>query len=356
VALITGLIIVGLIIDLGGVPRQERIGFRYWDNPGALARAGLSSNLSTDRFIAFVSVLIQAAYSFSGMEVVVIAASETENPRTNIKRAITRVFYRILIFYVLGILITGMLVPYNDPNLLQSTGTAAQSPYVIAMTRAGIKVLPSIVNAAIFTSAFSAANSYIFVSSRVLYGLALRGHAPKVFAYCTKRGVPILAVGVACAFAFLAFMNIASGSATVFNWMVDLTTVGAFISWFCMNLTWIFFDRGLRAQGIDPKTLSYRNRLQPYLAYWGCFFTGLVTLINGFTVFWQWNTSKFIVSYLNIPLFVVFYVGFKLIKRTKFWKPEEMDFNTGIPSLEETETVIDQPRKGVLGVLSNILV
>ena len=103
-------------------------------------------------------------------------------------------FWRIIVFYILGILITGMLVPYDDPDLLNGTGTATQSPYVIAIRRAGIQTLPSIINAAIFTSAFSAGNSFLFCSSRILYGLAVRGQAPRFFAYCTKNGLPIIAV------------------------------------------------------------------------------------------------------------------------------------------------------------------
>jgi len=55
-------------------------------------------------------------------------------------------------------------------------------------------VLPHIVNGAIFTSAFSAGNSFLFCSSRVLYGLALRGQAPKILTYCTKKGLPLYAV------------------------------------------------------------------------------------------------------------------------------------------------------------------
>lgn len=129
------------------------------------------------------------------MELVAIAASETESPRRNISKAVRRVFYRILIFYILGILITGMLIPYNDPNLLSdNNGTAAESPYVIAMTRAGVHGLPHLVNACVFTSAFSAGNSYLFTSSRILYGLALRRQAPLIFARCTSNGLPIVAV------------------------------------------------------------------------------------------------------------------------------------------------------------------
>lgn len=118
---------------------------------------------------------------------------------------------------MVGTLITGMLVPYNDNSLLQDTGNAAMSPYVIAMTRAGIKVLPSIVNAAIFTSAFSAGNSFLFCSSRILYGLAIRGQAPRFFAICTKNGLPIVAVLTSSAFAFLSFMNVAASSEKVFK-------------------------------------------------------------------------------------------------------------------------------------------
>lgn len=242
VALITGLIIVGLVIDLGGAPNHERLGFRYWKNPGALNHSDLTpNNIGLGRFLAILSVLVQAAFSFQGMELVAIAASETESPRRNIGKAVRRVFYRILVFYLLGTLITGMLVPFDDPNLLQDTGNAAESPYVIAMTRAGIKILPSIVNAAIFTSAFSAGNSFLFCSSRILYGLALRGQAPRFFAICTKKGLPIVAILTSSAFALLSFMNVSVGSEQVFNWFVNLSTVGGFFAWWSINLTYLQF-------------------------------------------------------------------------------------------------------------------
>jgi len=216
--LITGLIIAGLVIDLGGGPDHDRIGFRFWKNPGAVAGAGLEpKHIGLDRFLGILGVIVQAAFSFQGMELVVIAASETESPRRNITKAVDRVFYRILVFYILGILIIGMLVASNDPDLLQSSGTAAESPFVIAINRAGIKVLPHIINAAVFTSAFSAGNSFLFCSSRILYGLAVRGQAPKIFTYCTKNGLPLFAVLFSSAFTLLSFMNVTSGGETVFK-------------------------------------------------------------------------------------------------------------------------------------------
>jgi amino acid transporter len=338
--LITGLLLVGLVVDLGGGPQGERIGFRYWKNPGAIAGSGLEpKHVGLDRFLAILSVIVQAAFSFQGMELVVIAASETESPRRNIAKAVGRVFYRIVIFYILGILMIGMLVAYNDASLLslQGNNTAAASPFVIAIERAGIKVLPHIINGAIFTSAFSAGNSFLFCSSRVLYGLALRGQAPRILTYCTKKGLPLYAVLCTSSFALLSFMSVSNGSNTVFNWFVNLSTTGGFTSWFVMNLTYIFFRKGLLAQGYDPTKNSYTNKLQPYIAYWGCAWTMFFILINGFSVFWNFNATGFLTAYINIPIFLVLYFSYKFTMKTSFWKPEEMDFVTGIPTPEETE-------------------
>ena len=60
---------------------------------------------------------------------------------------------------VLSIFMVGLIVPSNDPDLLKSSGTAADSPFVIAAKRAGIKVVPSIINAVVLTSAWSSGNS-----------------------------------------------------------------------------------------------------------------------------------------------------------------------------------------------------
>jgi len=344
ITLIIALLLSGLIIDLGGGPSHERTGFRFWKNPGAFNRAGLVSNLNTDRFLAFLSVLVQASFSYQGVELVAIAASETENPRRNISKAVRRVFYRIAVFYVLGILMIGMLVSYADPELLRATGTAAQSPFVIAFNNAGVKVFPHIINACIFTSAFSAGNSFLFCGSRILYGLALRGQAPKILAYCTRNGLPIFSVLVTSCFAFLSFMSVSSGGETAFNWLVSLGTTAGYFGWFAINVTYIRWRQGMLVQGFDLKKNIYNNRFQPYVAYWGAFWNAVFILVNGFKVFFVWNTTNFLTSYISIPIFFSFYIFWKIYKRTSFWKAEEMDLTTGIPTIEETEMPVEPPR------------
>lgn len=86
-------------------------------------------------------------------------SSTLESPRRWPRLTSLAVFYRILFFYICGITIVGMLVPSDDPRLLQSKGTAASSPFVLAFNRAGISVLPSIINAGVLTSGTSHASS-----------------------------------------------------------------------------------------------------------------------------------------------------------------------------------------------------
>lgn len=193
---IVGLIILGIVLDLGGGPTHDRIGFRYWKQPGSFNQLnGIPG--AKGCFLAFWATFINAAFSFLGTEIVALAAAEVENPRRNMPKAIRRVFYRILLFYIGGVIVIGWLVPYNDSRLLGAS-TAASSPFVIAIENAKIRMLPSIINSVILSSAFSAGNSVLYASSRTLYGLACIGQAPSFLRKCTSRGLPVWCVFITC--------------------------------------------------------------------------------------------------------------------------------------------------------------
>lgn len=172
--------------------------------------------------------MTQAAFSYIGTEIVAIAAGEAKNPRRNIPKAIRRVYIRILLFYILGTFIIGWLVPSNHPSLNLKDKNAAASPFVIAIQTAGIKGLPSLINACLLTSAWSAASSDLYTSSRALYGLALTGQAPKFFNKTLKNGLPWTAVSFSAAFSLLAFMGIKSGSGKVFGWFANMVSNSLF--------------------------------------------------------------------------------------------------------------------------------
>jgi len=331
-----------LVIDLGGAPNHDRIGFRYWKNPGPFAGAGLEpTRPNLDKFLGVINSIVIAAFGFAGMEIVAVAASETESPRRNITKAVKRVFYRIVGFYMVSILIIGMTVSSQNRHLLIPTGTAAQSPFVIAITASGIKVLPSTINAGILIAVFSSANGIMFAATRILYGIGLRGLGPKFFAKCTKGGIPYVAIAISGCFPFLAFMAIEKGTGVVFQWFLNLTTVGIFIGWWTINLTFSFFYRGAKAQGLDryDKTkFAYASPFQPYLSYWALFWTTFFILVNGIRVFWNFNASDFLAAYINIPIYAALYFGYKFWKRTSIWDVAVIDLTTGVPTMEETET------------------
>lgn len=106
----------------------------------------------------------------------------------------------------------GLVVPSTDENLLNSSGTAAASPFVIAASRAGIKIVPSIINAVVLTSAWSSGNSGLLNSSRTLYGLAQEGRAFKIFKRTNRLGIPYVAVGFMSLFICLGYMTLVRNS------------------------------------------------------------------------------------------------------------------------------------------------
>ncbi|CEL56780.1 Dicarboxylic amino acid permease OS=Saccharomyces cerevisiae (strain ATCC 204508 / S288c) GN=DIP5 PE=1 SV=1 [Rhizoctonia solani AG-1 IB] len=342
---ITGLIILGIVLDLGGGPTHDRIGFRYWKNPGPFAQfAGIAG--SKGRFLGWWSVMTQAAFSFIGTEIVAIAAGEAKNPRRNLPKAIRRVYIRILLFYIGGTTIIGLLVPSNHPSLNLNTGDAAASPFVIAIQTAGIKGLPSVINAALLTSAWSAATSDLYTSSRALYGLALAGNAPKVFAKVSKSGLPYVSVIFCALFSSLAYMSVSSGAGKVFNWFANMTAVAGLMTWFGICFTYIRFHAGMKAQGIDRSTLPFSSNLQPYAAWYAMIFCLIICFFSGWKVFLKgnWAVDTFVTNYIPLVLFPILYIGAKFVHRQPMPKPLEMDFYSGIAEIE-ADTYDEPPPK-----------
>ena len=198
-----------------------------------------------------------------------------------------------------------MLVPSNDKQLLSSSGsgTAAASPFVIAATGAGVRVVPSIINAVVLTSAWSAGNSGLLYGqyilrhtfreastdlnsgSRILYGLALEKKAPKIFSRVSRFGIPWVAVIFLSLFICLGFMSLSSGASTVFSWLQDLVSVAALVNWTIICFVYLRFYYGMKAQGIPRSRLPWKAPLQPYVAWVGVISFVILLLTGGYTTF-----------------------------------------------------------------------
>lgn len=360
VLLIVGLLIFTFIVAVGGNPRHDRFGFRYWYEPGAFAEYYTTGSLG--RFQGFLQCLIFASLAVAGPDYVSMAAGEAENPRKVLPKAFNAVFYRLTTFFCLGSLAVGVLIPYDDRELKaayeENRPGAAASPYVVAMNQLGIPILPHIVNALVLTAAFSAGNSYVYCASRSLYGLALEGKAPGFLTRCTKQGVPVYCVIFVLLIALLSFLQVSQGSAVVLSWFVSLVTASQLINYSVVCCTYIRFHRALAAQGISRDSLPYKGYFQPYASYYALVATLLFTFVGGYTVFLpgNWDVPSFLFSYASVAAFPILYFGWKMIHKTSIYPPAKIDLKQDLNEIEEyTRNYIPQPPRNRFSKWFNFL-
>jgi len=329
VIMMMGLLLLSVVLFFGGGPNHDRLGFRYWKNPGAANEYLRTGDLG--RFLALLYTLVLSAFPFVfAPELMIVTAGEMKSPRRNLPIAAKRYIYRLVFFYIGSVLAIGVICPSNDPRLTSGGKGAGSSAFVVGIKNAGIDVLDSIINAGIIISAWSSGNSFLYLSSRSLYSLALSGNAPAFFKACTKKGVPYRAVACSSLFCALAYLNVGSSSAVVFNWFVNLTNTSGFISWICCCAVYLRFRKACVAQGVTD--LPYHSRLQPWGSYCAIAGFSFLLLINGFPVFFDWNTASFFTSYVGILMFGLFYFGHRLYARKDSWShdPTEVDLQTGM--------------------------
>lgn len=342
VFMMIGLLILSFILFWGGGPNQHGIlGFHYWKDPGATntwLRPG-----ATGRFIAFVEVVVLSAFPFTfAPELLVVTGGEMKNPRRNLPKAAKRYFFRLVFFYIGCVLAIGVIAPFNDARLTNGGVGAKSSAFVVGINNAGIKGLGSVINAVIITSAWSSGNSFLYMSSRSLYSLAVAGNAPRIFTKCTKHGVPYMAVIASALFSPLAYLNCANSGSVVFGWFVNLTNTSGFISWICCSIVYLRFRKAYLVQNLDKEHIPYHSFLQPIGAWIAMVAFVILTLINGFDVFFpgRFTASSFLTAYVGIPIFLVVYFGHRLFHWKDKWAipSEQVDLHTGIDVVLANET------------------
>ncbi|GAA6000489.1 hypothetical protein JCM10207_008035 [Rhodosporidiobolus poonsookiae] len=312
--------IMGIVVNAGGNTERQYIGAKHWTEADAPFVNG---------FAGFASLFVTAAFAYGGTESVGLAAAETKNPTRNIRRIANCVFARIIVFYVLTVVIIGFDTSYRTPNL--SNGTAATSPFTLVYNLAGAKAGGSFMNVVILTSVLSACNMGLFGASRTLYGMALRGHAPRVFGRLTARGVPwasILAV-VAICLAFFGISFLPGGAGQIWVWCQNLVGVNNQFGWVFIGLSSWRMRSAWAKQGRPATALKAPNVFGRFGAPIVVFAFSFVILVQGWTSFQHFQAKKFVASYLEIPVLAVLYLGFRSFKGSKTPGLLELDLDSG---------------------------
>lgn len=184
-------------------------------------------------FFGFVAGFQIAVFAFVGIELVGTAAAETENPTKNLPKAINAIPIRIVIFYVAALFIIITVIPWNQVD-------ANSSPFVAMFSLAGLAAAAHVVNFVVLTSAASSANSGIYSTSRMVYGLATSKLAPQAFAKLSKQNVPVNALFFSCIF-LLSGVAILYAGERIIDAFTVITTISALLFIFIWSIILISY-------------------------------------------------------------------------------------------------------------------
>ena len=229
-------------------------------------------------------------FAFGGIELIGMAAAEAENPEKTIPKAINQVVFRILIFYVGSLTILLSLVPWNQVAL----GGLDKSPFVMIFSQLGIDWAAHFLNFIILTAALSVYNSGMYANSRMLYGLAQQGNAPKIFSKTNKSGVPIPAVLLSAALIFGCVLLNYFVPEDALGHLMYIVVGALVLNWAMISLTHLKFKQYLQ----KAKVLS------KFPALWAPVSNYIVLIFIAMVLYIMW-TQGFKESVLMIPIWIV---------------------------------------------------
>ncbi|KAF9019169.1 hypothetical protein CPC16_011231 [Podila verticillata] len=333
-------IICGILVDSGAVGGHT-YGVENWHIAGAPFKGG---------FRAFLSVLVSVGFAYGGTELSGVTAAESRNPHKHVPKAVNTVLVRIAFFYILSIFFLACIVPNDDPRLLNADGTVVNAPFTIVFLQAGMKGGASYMNAVIFTSVVSAANSDFYVATRMLMSLSRNGWAPAIVGKTNSRGVPVVAVMITTAFSCIALVMIYAGASTVFDWLVSIIGSLIFLIWVCILFLHFRFRMCWKAQGHTPDQLPYQSWGYPYGHYLATVI-GVCCVVASFylSIDSKPNAAAFplgaedpayktarnhwaqglLGAWFPWLLATTLFVSYKMIKGTKIVDPAQADLDTG---------------------------
>ena len=175
-------------------------------------------------------------FAFGGIELVGIAAAETDNPQKTLPKAVNQIVYRVLLFYILSLVIILSLYPWNQM-------AQGGSPFVLIFDSLGSQTVATILNFVVLTAAVSVYNSTNYCTSRMLLGLAQQGNAPQFLSKINRRGIPVNAVMVSAFFTLMCVLINYLFPEKAFNLLMMLVVAAIVINWVVISYTHLKFKK-----------------------------------------------------------------------------------------------------------------
>lgn len=332
VLMIAGFIILGVLINTGVAGTSGYIGLKYFHNPGFFRNEG---NL----FKSIATTLVTACFSTGGTEFVALSCAEQNKddmPRS-IRRASIQVLLRIAVIFCVSLFIIGLLIPYNSPFLMGSGSELTHaSPYVVALTTNGVKVVPHIVNAIILLSIISVANNAMYSSSRTLHSLADQGFAPKYFCKLDISGKPFRCLCVSAVTGMFSFIAEYKDQETIFVWLLSISGLSTVFTWSMICISHLRFRSAMKEQDQSLDQLGYKSPCGVYGSYISLVICGVLLIVQ----FWvslfpigsngKPDVASFFQNYMAVPIGLLLYLGHTCYTRNTqlFISADKIDINT----------------------------
>lgn len=268
---VIGMIVFGAVLLLSGKAGPEAGVSNLWEHGGFFAHG----------FPEFAVAMVLIMFSFGGLELVGVSAAEASAPERTIPKAINQVIFRILIFYVGAIAVMLILQPW--PQMVANIEAAGRtgdsygaSPFVLILKQMHIPNAAHILNFVILTAALSVYNSGVYCNSRMLYGLALKGNAPKALLKVDKQGVPLRALLISAAATGIGVLVNYAIPDKALLFLMALVIAALILNWALISFTHLKFRKAMLAEGKAPR---YRSPLSPYSNYLCLAFVGFILVV-----------------------------------------------------------------------------
>ncbi|MEU6989568.1 amino acid permease [Streptomyces sp. NPDC046465] len=246
---IIAFLVLGLLAVFGVLPDTDPVGLTNLTGQGGFLPHGWSG---------VVSGVLAVVFAFGGLEVVTIAAAESDDPVRSVARAVRSAVYRILFFYVGSMLVIVTVLPWTAQR-------AGASPYVTVLDSIGVPSAGTVMNIVVFVALLSALNANLYGSSRMVFSLAERGEAPRALLKVSGGGVPRRAVLASVAFGFVSVVLNLRWPDSVFLYMLNAVGAVLLFVWALIALSQLRLRRRIEREA--PERLVLRMWAFPYLTW-----------------------------------------------------------------------------------------
>ncbi|QTZ91943.1 amino acid permease [Streptomyces auratus] len=240
---------LSLLAVFGVLPDAEPVGLSNLTGHGGLLPHGWGG---------VVSGVLAVVFAFGGLEVVTIAAAESDDPARAVGRAVRSAVWRILFFYVGSMVVIVTLLPWSSMQ-------PGKSPYVAVLDSIGVPGAGQIMNIVVFVALLSALNANLYGSSRMVFSLAERGEAPRALLTVSGGGVPRRAVLASVAFGFVSVLLNLEWPDSVFLYMLNAVGAVLLFVWGLIAVSQLRLRGRLEREA--PGKLALRMWAFPYLTW-----------------------------------------------------------------------------------------